>query len=184
MTYIAPYLTCEICIKVLWKYCLDNQFTTVLWVYYYLYSSARMNQFYPSVHNRMYFDSNLNIIVIWFQFFFAGDMYQNLILSTSISWIVRVWMWWRSLWPKWLAKSRDFNDSDFRQGKARQSAEPDEVLVCIIISHQNLGRVPRWYQSAPYVILLLKDLQQTYNIKIKVNESFPMWQDQNHQQCM
>ena len=64
MTYIAPYLTCEICIKVLWKYCLDNQFTTVLWVYYYLYSSARMNQFYPSVHNRMCFDSNLNKIFI------------------------------------------------------------------------------------------------------------------------
>ena len=122
MTYIAPYLTCEIKryygnIVWIWK---NNQFTTVLWVYYCPYSSARMNQFYPSVHNQMYFDSNLNKIVIWFQFFFAGDMYQNLILSTSISWIVRVWMWWRSLWTKWSAKSRDFNDSNFRQGKARR----------------------------------------------------------------
>ena len=101
----------------------NNQFTTLLWVYYCFNSFARMTQFYPSVRNRMYFDSNLNKIVIWFQFFFAGDMYQNLILSTSISWIVRVWMWWQSLWTKWLAKSRDFNDSDFRQGKAQNQME-------------------------------------------------------------
>ena len=60
MTYIAPYLTCEIGMKVRMKYCLDlknNQFTTFLWVHYCPKYSARMNQFHPSVRNGMYFDT-------------------------------------------------------------------------------------------------------------------------------